>query len=184
MHKNNISIGITRSNECNEDIDNDYLLNNNPRLIGSETDTPDNHRSNEPWVHNHEIYFQKVVDDCVIKQAKHDYDSSINKFLYRLTAIPMIIIPMVLSTFDSHFNHGSEHIRIWMLVILSIFTGIQSIINFGQRQQHHKEYSNKYNELAVIIETEIIKKKKHRMQVDVFTESVKNSYLNLNKNAP
>ena len=72
-----------------------------------------------------------------------------------------------------------------MLLLLSgMLSGVNMFLNFSKKEQLFGEYSNKYKELQTIIEFQLTKKKRYRLDVDVFSERIKQVYLELNKNSP
>ena len=143
----------------------------------------DSLRREEPWTNSHEEYFYGIIGEARSTSKLLNRIMKKNKKLYKLFSFPSVILPLMLSILDKHIG-TYEYIRIGILLVLCIVNSVMMINNYGKKYTTYNEYSAKYSELANMVEIELIKKKKYRIQVDVYTENIKNKWLTLNSQCP
>jgi hypothetical protein len=158
-------------------------IDSDSRNSNSKT-SDDVNREQEKWLVNHDTFFKTIMKDCQAVGARHLKISDRNKVIFNVISIPIILLPISVSVFNKFFILEDDFLRITLLLSLSVLSGLQSYFNFGRKQQLHFDYSHKYAELGLAIEAELLKKKKYRFNVDVFVESIKLRYLNLNRSSP
>ena len=105
------------------------------------------------------------------------------KILYNTLSLPCFLIPVVLSSISETLILYPV-VNTVLLVILAFLNAISSFFNFGKTSARHYEYQNRYSELSDEINTEMAKRKKYRISVDVFMERIKLCVANLNRTAP
>jgi len=150
----------------------------------SDSSDKDRVRVEEEWTSDHEDYFNSIVSECKSIGNLMTKIMKKNKIYYKVFSLPTIILPLSLSVVDKYFTQDNDFIRVALLLLTGSLTAVNTFLNFGKKVSLYNEYSAKYNELALIIETMLIKRKRFRIDCDVFTEQIKNQYLNLNSSAP
>lgn len=149
-----------------------------------QSDSQDISREEERWTEKTEQYLMAVKKQCE-KQAKtHDKLSRRDKRRYYTTAVPAVVLPLLLAN-TSEF---SESIRWYVntagLSIIAIVNGVQTVFNFGKRAEVHNNYSNKYSQLATDIQVMLTRGKRFRLALDVFMERVTVRKRDLDDQAP
>ena len=144
----------------------------------------DNVRTEEPWNEFHETYFESIIEECKRETIRFQQSSMKNKFYYKIFSIPVVVLPISVSILNKYFTESYEFIRVMLLLLSGMLSGVNMFLNFSKKEQLFGEYSNKYKELQTIIEFQLTKKKRYRLDVDVFSERIKQVYLELNKNSP
>jgi hypothetical protein len=135
----------------------------------------------EPWDSSHYERLNNIAINCRSRSKLHGEHSKKKGKIFKIVSIPLISIPVVLSTFEDKLN---SDVRIGFLLSLSLIGALNTMFNFGGVAQRHTEYFYKYTELAMTIESELVKHKKFRDAVETFTERVNLVFLNLLKLAP
>ena len=150
----------------------------------SSDDSKDLCRTEEPWNNNHETYFNTIIDECELEKKQYDVLATRNRIYYKLFSIPVVVLPISLSVLNKYFTTDTEYIRMILLLFSGTLSGVNVFLNFGSKVTKYSDYSGKYTELKTIIKAQLIKKKRFRIDCDVFSERINQIYLELNKNAP
>lgn len=144
----------------------------------------DEHRVEMVWTTKIESLFEAWQDDCRSKAVTHNQRAKTKKAYHYLLSLPTIVLPLTMSTINQFFTEAqSEVINSVGYLITGSLSGINTFLNLPSQYQQHYDCEARYDELAVEIESILIKPKKDRVQADVQLESVKNRYEYLNKTA-
>jgi hypothetical protein len=140
-------------------------------------------RTEMMWTERPEKQLATWKKEIDLKSKHHNKVGKKNKKLYIITGIPSIIIPLIIAGLNGVVDIMPITISI-LMICSSVISTISSFINFGKKSQVHLEYDSKYDELSLIIELELCKKKIDRIACDVFLERIFNRYNALNSAAP
>jgi len=156
--------------------------------IDEDENTPvstDEIRYDELWTEKNELFLREIQEKCNTLSNKHNVASHKNKKKYVYTAIPTMILPLVLANINliNEFAY-KEYINPIGMTVVGIINGFQTLLNFSKKTQLHNEYAGKYAELSGIIDKTLIRRKKFREPFDVILERLTTHYNNLNNNAP
>jgi len=143
-------------------------------------DDPD--RKELLWEKREEKLLHKWKDDMIVKSKKHYLKSKKFKKLYLVFGCITIIIPLILSGIIDMDIH--PYVISFLMIFSGVMSGVSTFINFGKKFQSHSEFDNRYNGLALEIESELRKPKKNRIACDVFLERARLTYSNLDTQAP
>jgi hypothetical protein len=145
-------------------------------------DTPpsvdDSYRKELLWEHREERLVVEWALDCKSKSKAHDIQSKRYKKLYAVFGVPSIFIPIILGGVSSFVACNSLAYSLGMMTT-GLFAGIGIFFNFSKKQAEHCEYENKFLELALDVDMEMAKPKRHRVACDVFMERIKLRYTGL-----
>jgi hypothetical protein len=135
------------------------------------------------WEKREEILLLKWCDDCIKKSKLHEIRGKQNKIKYGVFAVPAILIPIILGGLSQVMPCHSLG---YSLGIMSagLFGGINAFFNFGNKMQLHFEYANRFAELAIDIQAELAKPKRHRVACDFYLGQSKLKYQNLCSESP
>ena len=148
------------------------------------SNSEDVYRQEMKWESRQEEYFKKILKECLEFQKQHDRASHYNKKKYIFMSIPIIILPLVLSSINDVLVEKYNYVNTTGMMISGIISGLSTFFNFSKKQAQHNEFSGKYDELAGEIEAMLSKPKRHRIACDVAIERIKNRYNHLNNSAP
>ena len=156
--------------------------------IEDDENTPistDDIRYDELWTERNELFLREIQDKCNTLSNKHDLASHKNKKRYVKTAIPAMVLPLILANINliNGFDF-KEYINPIGMTVVGIINGFQTLLNFSKKTQLHNEYAGKYAELSAIIDKTLIRRKKYREPFDVLLERFTTHFNNLNSNAP
>ena len=135
------------------------------------------------WTEKPEKQLSSWKKEIDLKSKHHNKIGKKNKKLYTATGIPSIVIPLVIAGLNGIVDILPITISI-LMICSSVISTIASFMNFGKKSQVHFDYDSKYNELSLIIELELCKKKIDRIACDVFLERIFQKYNALNSSAP
>ena len=123
---------------------------------------------------------------CAELSKKHEESGYKNKQLYTFWALPNIMLSIIMSGISGVFseNENIKYITMTGFTVTGILTGISNHFNFGMRQQQHFDYANRFADLALEIESEMIKTKPFRQQADVFITRIKMMLEHIQCHAP
>ena len=160
------------------DIDENDTLSNSLSI--------DTERVNMSWNEKLEDLLKKWSDTCIDISEKHTILSKLKKKIYYSVQLPIIIIPFVLSfvnTFedsDDYKNHVKYTISLGNL-FLGIMSGVNILLNYSSEYVKHMNASNRYDEIALEIESILTKRKRYRESSDIILERYKQKIESLNK---
>ena len=140
-------------------------------------------RTDEKWSEKNESFLKNIKNDCLHRANQHDIISHRNKKRYIWTAIPAMVIPLVLANV-SMLENDLKYIEPICLTCVSVINVFQTILNFSKKKEIHAVYSAKYAELATYIDKVLIRKKRYRSAFDVILERTTIMKQQLDSNAP
>lgn len=126
-------------------------------------------------------------DQCLTQSQLHGKASRYNKRLYYATSLPVALLPLIGSAIQSLIVAPCGKpplISVCVGVASGAIAGLNTIFNFGHKDQLHAEYENRFRELYVDIQKEMSKPKKFRIACDVYLESVSSNLNRLAATAP
>lgn len=140
-------------------------------------------REEEFWTHKNQAFFVTIIEQCCINSKLHGIAGRRNKKIYTYVSVPLISLPIIMSALTPQINN-SPWLSSTFMISIGLMNTISAFINWGRKAATHLEYENRYQELADNITSELVKKKKYRVQFDLYLEKTKAAFGNLNKNAP
>jgi len=143
----------------------------------------DNERFDEKWNEKNELYFQRIKNELSNKSKLHDVCSHKNKRMYFYTAIPSMILPLILANV-SIFSQEYQFIQPIGLTIVACINAINTLYNFSKKSEVHNTYSGKYAELVDEINKVLVRSKRFRESFDIILERVCMKKASLDNNAP
>ena len=151
----------------------------------SESSSKDEPRMEEEWSGDKSEFFIKIQDEIIKKAKLHDEASHKNKKRYTYTAIPSMIIPILLTNL-SIFCSGqtNEYIHPIGLSFVGIINVFQTILNFSKKTEQHNHHVGLYMDLANDIEKILIRGKRFRDPFDITLERITMRKQQLDSSAP
>tara|TARA_R110002126_G_scaffold72403_4_gene181041 strand:- start:465 stop:950 length:486 start_codon:yes stop_codon:yes gene_type:complete len=145
----------------------------------------DDYRVEMLWTSKHDKLLLSWSKQMVINSDKHNNKSKIYKKLYIIFGVLTMIFPIIISGLNENviFDIDSRIIS-FIMIWVGILNGITLFFNFSKMTTLHSESSNKYENLCLDIEAELFKKKIHRIQSDVFLNTIRLKYESLKTIAP
>jgi len=142
-------------------------------------------RVEEEWTSDNSEFFIKIQEEIIQKAKAHDVASHKNKSRYVKTAIPSMIIPILLTNL-SIFCSGqtNEYIHPIGLSLVGIINVFQTILNFSKKKEQHNHHAGLYMDLVNDIEKILIRKKKYRDAFDITLERITMRKQQLDASAP
>ena len=162
-------------NEVNIEIDSSNNNNSTSSLDGS--------RIEEAWTHENQKYFIRIIEKCKISSRSHGVKGRRYKKTYQIVSIPLISLPIIMSSLSAQLTEYIFISSLFMLVI-GLMNTITAFLNHGGKSQKHLEYESRYSELGSDINIELIKKKRFRVAFDLFLEKTRARFSSLNRMAP
>jgi hypothetical protein len=142
-------------------------------------------RLEEEWTSDNSEFFLRIQEEIIQKAKAHDVASHKNKGRYVKTAIPSMIIPILLTNL-SIFCSGqtNEYIHPIGLSFVGIINVFQTILNFSKKTEQHNHHAGLYMDLVNDIEKILIRKKKYRDAFDITLERITMRKQQLDASAP
>jgi hypothetical protein len=167
-------------------IDNELkqVLIHDSRDEDDTSESKDDERSEMPWTSKQEAYVIRIKNECSELQNEHNVLAHNHKRKYILFSIPSIVLPLLLSTTNELLTGNYSYISTIGMMTTGIVSGLNTFFNHGKRYENHNNFAGKYEELAGEIESTLAKNKRYRTQCDVYMETIKNKYAQLNASAP
>ena len=144
----------------------------------------DGDRVEMPWQSREETFLENLKEDCIHLSNCHEIASKAAKCKYTLFQLPVVILPLVLAGISPYLPEGFNALRDMGMLTTGILGGISSFFNFGKKQNQHNEFSGKYQALAAMIHSELIKPRRFRIALDVFLERVTTQKSHLDDGSP
>lgn len=144
-------------------------------------------RVEEPWDVKNEEYLIKIIDECKKNSVLHEKAGYFYKHKSEIFVLPTLIISMILAPMTNIINDNERILNIINTVgfiIIGILTAINKFYNFQKKEILHFNYQQKYNTVKTDIEQTLVKKRKHRIQADLFTQEIILTFDFLNQQAP
>lgn len=151
-----------------------------PTSIHSEDDET---RKELMWTARSQTYVQGVSVRCRAASARHSMLARRKKIAYQIIGIPSTVLPII-SIIWQTAKCETALISTILVVTGSSCSAVSAFLNLGQKAQQHKEYSNRFQELADEIDSMLCKPKAGRIASDVFLERIQNKFSSLSRCAP
>lgn len=138
-----------------------------------------------PWTDNEETFLGNMTKFCGKMSDAHADKAKKQKCWFHLFSVPMIVVPFLSAAVAAYVDvNNASIVSTASLTVTGVLNSVSQLFNFGENTTLHKEFGNKYSELASYIENELVKPTEHRIQLDVFLEHVNQKITSLNKQAP
>jgi hypothetical protein len=157
-------------------------LNEHPNAPPGELRNPS--RLDMPWTKVIEQELVQLEERCLDYSQSHTRAMKRAKCRYTVFGLPSMLIPLVTGGIGSYIPTQYEWISSTALIVTAINSAIIQFFNFGNKQNKHSEASNRYTELAGMINMELAKPDPFRISCDVFVERITVKYQNLQNSAP
>ena len=142
-------------------------------------------REEELWTDRNYNYFRNMQEEIKNKSIEHDQASHKNKKRYIKTAIPAMMIPLILTNLTIFCDdYYLKYITPLGMTFVGIINGFQTILNFSKKKEIHNIYAGKYMDLFYEIDKVLIRKKKFREPFDVVLERINLKKHELDNGAP
>lgn len=143
-------------------------------------------RDEEPWTSRGECLIFKWNKDINMSKKMHEESGYYYKKMRKRWGLPAIVLPAVMAPFSAVFADSVwiKYVNVTSFMIVAFMSGIDSFFSFATRKERHFNHASRYAELATTIESELLKKKRFRIQSDVFTTQIRMRYDMLNTIAP
>ena len=142
-------------------------------------------RVEEEWTSDNSEFFIKIQEEIIQKAKAHDVASHKNKKRYTYTAIPSMIIPILLTNLSIFCSmNTNEYIHPIGLSFVGIINVFQTILNFSKKKEQHNHHAGLYMDLVNDIEKILIRKKKYRDAFDITLERITMRKQQLDASAP
>ena len=160
----------------------DILIDKQRDKSESSKDEP---RMEEEWTSDNTNFFIKIQEEIIQKAKAHDVASHKNKRRYIKTAIPAMIIPILLTNLSIFCSmNTNEFIHPIGLSLVGIINVFQTILNFSKKKEKHNHHAGLYMDLANDIEKILIRKKRYRDPFDITLERITMRKQQLDASAP
>jgi hypothetical protein len=161
-------------------------VNENIKEMSDSLSLDDANRKELLWDERNENFLKDIQRKAIensktqFKKAKH------KRYLYIFFSIPCIIIPLSLSILNNIIvdKNIMIYINTISLVINVIFSSINTFMNYGKMIEQHCLFKNKFNELNINIQSELMKPKKNRQAADMYIEGIKSQFNSLCNYSP
>ena len=141
-------------------------------------------REEQKWEVKGEAYIKSLQDECNKKSQIYNDASHKCKSKYNRYSIPTIAIPLLMGVANTYIPAEYEYVNTITMCCVGILNGLNTFFNHGKMTERYGEYAGKYAELSQQIAIEFSKPRKHRVQLDVFTERISTKKLSLDASAP
>lgn len=143
-------------------------------------------RVEEPWTHKVEdliILWNKDIQEQV---TLHEDSGYFYKKKKQMVGLPAVLVPLMMAPFSATFadKYWIQYVNMTSFVLVGFLSGLETFFSFGASKEKHFNHSSRYQELQTYIESQLFKKKKFRLEVDVFLTEVRMRYDNLRTTAP
>ena len=131
--------------------------------------------------------FIRYIEENSLEQSKRHNDAGhFKRKLNMGIAIPIIILPAMMSPLSSHFgeSHSFKIITPIIFAVEAVATSLATFFNYGKKSERHFNYAIRYKDLITDIKEEMCKPEEKRKDISVFTDLIKRRYDELDKTAP
>jgi len=161
----------------NDDIPDDIKIDLTPP-----SSLDNDNRKELLWETREEELLSKWMTEMYIHSKKQGVKANHTKKIYALIGLPATLLPIVLSGLTSlEIDPLTNSL---LMIVTGSLIGISTFFNLGKKFAQHYEYEHKYDELAMEIEKELQKPKRHRIACDLYMEKIYMTYNGLNARAP
>ncbi len=132
----------------------------------------DKNRVEMCWTSKHEEYLTEIKNGCLNLSIIYELKAKKYNRLYFGLTIPTVIIPIVIGSINPFLT--ISYVSSIIMCSSGVLSGVITFIKPNERSAKYSEYSLQYNEIADMIETELIKPKKFRDHPSLFIERIHN----------
>ena len=180
---------IVSSNDTTEDHQCDNIIKNGVMIdvaLSDEDSLDNSNRPEMPWTLNAENLLNQWNDKAKISDKIHDKSGYHYKNLRKIWGIPAIILPGAMSPISTVFAETKwiKYVNMGVFMLVAMLSGVDTFFSFSTRKERHFNHSARYGELSTMVEGELNKPKKFRIQADVFMTTVRLQFDHLNVTAP
>lgn len=143
----------------------------------------DENRKELLWDHREEILLTEWMSNMKESSSAHYKNGKRFKKLYAFVGVPATLIPIIMSGLTIQLEQYPT-IQSLLMITTGTLIGISTFFNLGRKFSEHFEYEARYLELALELQKELNKPKKHRIACDVYMEKIYMKYTWLNNSAP
>lgn len=146
----------------------------------------DVHRIEEPWSSEGERLIYMWLREIHTHQIKHEKAGYYYKKRRVIWGLPSILLPSIMAPVTSVLSTWKfvSYLNMSAFVFVAIFSGVDSFFSFGLRRERHFNQATRYAQLHSEIFVEMVKKRRFRVQADVFFTRIQMKYNMLNANSP
>tara|TARA_Y100000389_G_scaffold205112_1_gene263365 strand:- start:9073 stop:9675 length:603 start_codon:yes stop_codon:yes gene_type:complete len=166
-------------------------LSNQENKVESETSlspdiSEDTFRVEEPWTIKGESLIHKWNSEIKDLKNLHEKSGYYYKKMRKRWGLPAIVLPAIMAPFSTVFADyfWIKYVNAISFMVVAFMSSIDSFYSFATRKEKHFNHSTRYSELSTMIDSELLKQKKFRIQSDVFTTQIRMRLDMLNTIAP
>ena len=140
----------------------------------------------EYWTDELESLLAKWRARCEALSEIHDSSGYITKARHYRIALPVIIIPFLMTFISQTFGEGPDVniVNGIMYMIISGLAGLQTFFAYGPLYEEHFGYSKRYTDIGSRIESELARKREFRISADEFVTKIKSQIEHLGDTSP
>ena len=140
----------------------------------------------EPWSDRIETYIWDKQKEARFKSKEQLIEGGKNKKLYYILALPIGIIPLIMTFAVPLLEPGTnkEWIPQFFFMFTSILGFIAGFMNYGEKYGTNYAFSKDYQIIVSMIQLEMSRKKKYRRNADVFMNEIRLRMEFLNQESP
>ena len=150
-----------------------------PLALGSPVSNYMKSRLKEEWGDSQErqldLWGKKAERRAILHQAK----SNRLNFLKNFFGLPILIISSVLILLTGLSENEYKTVNIGLNFAIACLQGVSLKFNFEKKSIEHMNSSQRYLQLAEIINSQLSKPREHRRDVAEFSGEIKNQYIHL-----
>ena len=156
--------------------------NNSPKSSSDE----DYHREEEQWNRNSEVLIEEWLEEIYSQREKLKAAGYHFNRLKKIITLPTLIIPAILAPLTATFSNNPNitYVTTCGFVFVGLFSVLVQYNDYDKKELCAFDYVAKYAELYTDIRSELVKKKRFRQQLDVFTMRIISKLDGLNASCP
>ena len=144
-----------------------------------------------PWTRKIEELLETWKRRCLTKAAQHEAAGYIFKSKTAFWGLPPVLIPIAMSPVSAIIGYSDCDGTQWKVIFNScaflvsgVFAGIYSFFKYGEKTEKFFNYSTRYADIALEIESELIKEKTYRLPSEVFIVRIEMLMDNVQRTEP
>ncbi len=157
------------------------------------------HKQEEPWTNDIENLVLSWRDHISEMAQLHEEAGIKTKKKHYWFGLPVVLIPFTMTFVQLIFSEISngqssqvvkENEKIYniinglMFFIISVMSQLYTTFDLGSQSTLHSQYSTRYYDLLIRIDSELSRRRKYRVSADVFITEIRCNIDNLNKSGP
>ena len=144
-------------------------------------------REEEQWGKQNELYMNMMITVCKNRAAQHEQAGYYFKGKNTNWGLPLVLVPVIMSPISvliDGFDDVSKYINAVAFMTTGVLGGVVSFFKYGEKMSNHFNFSTRYSDIVTDIESELVKGRNYRMQLDVFSTRIKMMVDNLANTEP